>query len=398
MTQLTPSQINTIRQKPQRTNLYMSIFQPQVVMKCRVNDVSIVRGARTITYNSVTQGSYTAVEANFSMWVGSTDGAQDLGKIRVRSATASQFVVSENSDVNWQNGAYLTVYKYVELWPIYPRIINDPSNPVNTLWYKDYDIPYTNQNSILGTYINMGPHRAAFLDPASGQAQLYYTSTGTLNLLGSSLNYNWTFEGGTPSSSSQAHPGYVNYSTPGNYVTRLQISGSNGSVDTSYRYVRIHNDANPPIRKWQLTTLSGSRDEGGYTASFKVFETIPIQEYAVVVLFADSYYGSTHQNIGGNYPNGSDIFWVGYVNKNTIQYDYQHSEMTFDAVSITQMMKNQSGFSVSVESKPNPAYWYELLDIDGRRALYHYLRWHTTAMQMADFQFLGNDYKLQFFR
>lgn len=397
MTRLSSSDLETIRKRPQQTKLYMSIFQPQVVMKCRVNDASIAREARVVAYDTVSQGSYTNVEANFTMWVGSTDGAQDLGKVRVRSATSSQFTVSENSDVNWQNTAYLTIYKYVELWPIFPRIINDPANIENTLWYKDYDIPYSNQNTILGTYICMGPNRATLLDPASNQAQLYYTATGTYNLVGTSLNYNWTFEGGTPSSSSQETPGYVNYATAGNYVTRLQISGSNGSVDTSYRYVHIHDANNPPIQKWELMQLAGSRDEGGYTATFKVFETIPIQEFAVVVLFSDNYYGSTHQSFGGNYPNGSNIFWTGYIDKDTIQYDYLHSEMTFDAGSVTQMMKKQAGFAISVGDKAAPAYWYELLDLDGRRCIYHYLRWHTTAMQVADFQFVGTDQRTPYF-
>lgn len=397
MTRLTPPNLQTIRTRPQQTKIYMSIFQPQVVMKCRINDSSITKGARVITYNSVSFGAYTSIEANFSMWVGSADGLQDLGKVRVRSATSTQITVSENSNIQWQNAAYLTIYKYVELWPIFPRIIQDPANVENTIWYKDYDIAYTNQNTILGTYICMGPNRAAYLDPASSQAQLYYTATGTLNLVGTSLNYNWTFEGGTPSSSSQETPGLVSYTNAGNYVTRLQISGSNGSVDTSYRYIRIHDPAHPAIQKWQLTDLTGSRDEGGYTASFKVFETIPIQENAVIVLFMDNFYGATHQSLGGNYPNGSSIFWTGFINKDSIQYDYLHSEMTFDASSITGMMKNQQSFAISVGSSAAPAYWYELLDMDGRRGMYHYLRWHTTAMQMADFQFLGSDQKTQFF-
>ena len=55
------------------------------------------------------------------------------------------------------------------------------------------------------------------------------------------------------------------------------------------------------------------------------------------------------------------------------------------------------GFSVSVESVANPTKWYELLDMDGRRALYHYLRWHTTALVFNDFRFSGSDYKIQFF-
>jgi hypothetical protein len=394
---LSNSNLELIRSRPQRTKLYLSIFQPQIIFKARINNASIAEGERVIDYDTVSLGSYTAIEPNFSMWVGSTDGGQELGKIRVRSATSSQITVSENSDIDWADNAYLTVFRFVELWPVFPRIIQNPSSPEDVIFYKDFDIPYTNQNSILGTYINMGPNRAAWLDPASGQTQLYYSSTGTYNLLGNSLSYQWFFEGATVTGSSSANPGYITYNQPGNFTTRLIVSGSNGAIDTAYRYASIYNEANPPIQKWQLNSLSGSRDEGGYRASFKVFQTIPIQEHAIVVIFGENWYGNTKQSLGGNYPNASGIFWTGYVDKDSIAYDYQHSEMSFDAQSITQMMKESSGFSVSVESKANPSKWYELLDMDGRRALYHYLRWHTTALQISDFQFVGDDRKIQYF-
>ncbi len=397
MTRLNQNNLSILRQKPQSAHLYMSIFQPRIIFQAQINDATITLGARVITFNNVSLGLYTYIQPNFTMWIGSTPGTNDIGKIRVRSATSTQITVSENNNIPWANGKYITIFNYVELWPIYPRIIADPANQENTIWYKDYDISYTNQNSILGTFVNAGPHRALLLDPASSSGQIYYSSTGSYNLLGDSLNYDWFFEGATVTGSSSAVPGYITYNTPGHYVTRLIISGSSGEIDTTYRYVSIYNQANPPIQKWQLNSLQGSRDEGGYSASIKVFEIIPIQEHAVVVLFGDSFYGATHQNIGGNFPNSSDIFMVGYVDKDSIQYDYQHSEVSFNITSLTDAMKKSSGFSVSVQSVASPSKWYELLDMDSRRALYHYLRWHTTAMNIADFQFVGDDYKVQFF-
>lgn len=398
MTQISAATLEILRKRPQKTVLNLSIFEPQVVFKARINSPGIGKGARVIAFDTVTVGSYTAIEDGMTMWVGSAAEPMFRGKVRIRSATSAEITVSENSDVEWTNGALLTVYRYWELWPVFPRIVQENPNSENVTFYKDYDIPYTNQNSILGTFINMGPHRAANLDPATGQAQLYWTASGTHNLLGNSLTYDWWFQGATITGSSSAVPGYRTYNTPGHYVTRLTVTDTvNGATDTSYRYVSIYNNANPPIQKWQLNSLSGSRDEGGYTASFKVFQDIPIQEHAVVVLYGENWYGNTQQNIGGNYPNSGDIFWVGYVDKDSINYDYQHSEISFSAHSVTGMMKESSGFSVSVESKASPNKWYELLDMDGRRAIYHYLRWHTTALKISDFQFVGDDYKIQFF-
>lgn len=393
---LSSTQLEQLRQRPQQTTLYLSIFQPATIFKARVNDSSIGKGAREITYDSVSLGSFGVIEPNMTMLIGTTEGARDVGKIRVRSATSSVITVSENSNIDWADNLYLTVLKQVELWPIYPRIVQNPNNEADSIFYKDYDLVYSNQNTILGTVPCAGPHRALF----RGE-QAYYSSTGTLNILGNSLSYSWSFEGGSPSSSTSANPGLVTYNTPGHYVTKLTISGSNGSVDTTYRYVSVYDREgegnSPPINKWEITSLGGSRDEGGYKANFKVYEDVPIEENSVVILFSDDWYGNTRVSFGGNYPNAEKIFFVGYVMEGSIQYNYKYSYVEFTAASISELMKASLGFSVSVESKASPAKWYELLDLDCRRAIYHYLRWHTTALQIADFQFVGDDRKIQFF-
>ena len=394
---LSSADLEVIRTRPQHTELYLSIFQPTTIFRALVNNVSAAKGDRVIPFDTVSLGSWTAIEANFTLLVGTTAGGSEIGKIRIKSATSSTITVSENSNIVWADNLYLTVLRYVELQPIFPRIISDPANNENVIFYKDYDTPYTNQNSVLGTFVNMGSHRVSFISGSS--TQIGYTSTGTHNLLGSSLSYSWFFEGGTPSGSTSAHPGLVTYSTPGHYTTRLIVSGSTGQVDTGYRYVSIYNKpgegSNVPILSWEMSSLNGSRDEGGYSANFKVHENVNIMENSVIVVYAEDTYGSTKRSFGKLYE--ENILFVGYVMQNSIRYDYQHSTVEFDGMSLTGAMKQALGFSVSVGSVAAPTVWYELYDMDCRRAIYHYLRWHTTALNIADFQFLGTDQKIQFF-
>ena len=395
---LSSQNLETLRSRPQQTKLYLSIYEPQIVFQARINNGAIARGARVIAYDTVSLGAFSAIKAGATMWIGTTPGGNDVGKIRVRSATSSNITVSENSDIEWADDLYLTVFYHFELWAVFPRIIQDPADDENVIFYKDYDIPYTNQNSLLGTFINMGPNRAASLEPSTNLARLWYTASGTHNVLGHSVSYDWWFQGASITGSTAANPGYINYPTAGNFITRLTVTdNTNGAQDTSYRTVRIHSPADPPVQKWQLTSLGGSRDEGGYTASFRVFEDIPISEHAVVVIYAENWYGTTRVDLGGNYQNSGNIFWTGYVDQDTIKYDYEHSEVVFNAHSITGMMKESSGFSVSVQSKASPSKWFELLDMNCEKAIYHYLRWHTTALNIADFKFEGDDYKIQFF-
>lgn len=395
---LSTAEKEIVRSRPQSTELYLSIFQPRTVMSCRVTG-SYSRGDREIGYYNVATGSVSALEAGMTLLVGTTSGGRELGKVRLRSGTSSQFIVAENGHIDWSAAQYLTVQRYWEVWPVYPRIIPDPSNDENVIFYKDYDVPYTNQNSILGAFPCAGPEiRGGF----TGE-QLFWSSTGTTHLAGSNLSYEWAFEGGTPTGSTSATPGWVTYSQPGNYVTRLKVSGANGSLDTTYRYVTIRDSidsvgTNKPLKNWVLTGLSGSRGAGGYTASIRIInEDIDIHDGDVVVLWSDDWYGSNNQSLGGNSPNNSQIFFSGHVLDGSISYNYADSSIEFQVGSIADLMKTSEGFSVSVENTANPTKWFQLQDLDGRRAIYHYLKWHSTVLSLVDFRFRGTDQNIQYF-
>ena len=134
---------------------------------------------------------------------------------------------------------------------MFPRITLDrvSPNPDETTWYKDYDITYTNQNDILGSFVCMGSHYAGFLD--AGACYVYYSASGTYNLVGDSLSYDWWFEGATVTGSSSHTPGFITYDTPGHYTTRLTVTTSTGSYDLGYRHISIYdrpeNGTNNPM-------------------------------------------------------------------------------------------------------------------------------------------------------
>lgn len=396
--QLSPYEQELVRSRPQSTELYMTIFQPKTVMACRPTG-TLVRGSREIGYYDVSTGSISSIEAGMTLLVGTTPGGRELGKIRLRSGTSSQFIVSENGHIDWPSAQYLTVQRYWEVWPVYPRIISDPLNDENVIFYKDYDVPYTNQNSILGAFPCAGPEiRGAF----AGE-QLYWSATGTTHLVGSGLTYEWTFEGGTPTGSTSHTPGWVTYPQAGDYVTRLKVSGANGSIDTTYRYVTIRDrfessGSKKPLRGWTLSNLSGSRGQGGLSANVTIInQDVQINDGDIVLFWSDDWYGNVNQSLGGNSPNNEKVFYVGHVTDGSISYNYKDSSVSFQIASISEIMRKSEGFSVSVESKASPSTWFELLDMDSRRAIYHYLKWHSTVLSVADVRWVGTDKPIQFF-
>lgn len=407
---LPADKIEMIRTKPQQTRLNLIIYKPNEIYSAKVASPSITKGAITIPFDSASPtGSIPNIYSGQTLLVGSEPSADDYGRIRLRSSTANggfsgSFTVGENSNIMWQDGQYLTVLDYIEINPIYPRIIQNPNDATKVIFYKDYNIPYVNQNRYLGSILNMGSHRARVLK--NGQAQIFWSATGThtLDVSGTISNYVWAFGGGTPTGSTLETPGLVTYSQAGDYVTSLTVytTGSYNTSNTGYRYVAVRDaigqGTHTPFIRWEMSDLSGSRSEGGYSAKFTVYDNIDdIKGNLLVMLVSDDWYASTHESIGGNTYNEPDVFFVGYIEQDSIKYDYKKSQVEFTATSVTGIMKNALGFSVSVESKKTPSTWYELYNMDCKRAVYHYLRWHSTILSITDFTFNGTDSPIQYY-
>jgi hypothetical protein len=74
-----------------------------------------------------------------------------------------------------------------------------------------------------------------------------------------------------------------------------------------------------------MNEFSGGRDEGGYTARLWVKQDVEqVVDGALVILFADDWYGDTQQSIGGNSAQRENIVFVGYIIDGSIEYDYSN--------------------------------------------------------------------------
>ena len=405
------AELALLRDRPQSTRLWLSIYEPEVALAAKVSATAGFPNMECY-YNTVTQGSYLEVEPGMTMYIGTTPGASDIGKIRVKSITSNIVTTAENSEYKWTAGWYITVVRFFEINAVYPRIILDRINPdpEYSIWYKDYDIAYTWQNDVLGTFICMGSHYAGFLE--NGSCSVYYSASGTVNLIGQAITYDWWFEGATVTGSTANTPGMITYDTPGHYTTRLQITTASGTYDTSYRHISIYdrpeNGTNNPVLRWNLKSLTGSRESGGYTARIAVYEDFSsVKDGSLVVIFADDYYGSTKQSIGNTLNRGSIVF-VGYIMDGSISVNYETSSIEFSVGSPTEIMKQLETFAVGVNSSADPSLepsinenipssWAVVKNMDCRRAIYHYLRWHSTVFMTNDFEFSGTDQNIEYF-
>jgi len=404
MTIPTSQELVLLNTHPQQTQLYLSIYEPEIAFICQPTGTYSIAN-QSIDYINMVSGTYSdARDFYFQIaLIGTTPNSDDVGRTWVRSATDSSLRFVESDHINWSVAQYITVLKATEIIPVYPRIIQNPSNETDVIFYKVWDVAYTNQNSILGTFVNMGSNFAGFLD--SGTGTVYWSASGTYNLLGDALTYSWEFEGGHVTGSSDHTPGNVYYTSPGHYRTILTVESASGRTDTSIRYVSIYDRPgsgnNPPIINWEFYDLSGSRDGSGYSARVRIREDASksvIRDGALVVIFGEDWYGSIKQSISSNSLGRETIKFVGYIEDGSIEYDYTDGYVEFNVMSSTRFMSICECFSCSVESKSSPTTWYELLNMDCKRAVYHYLAWQSSVLLCCDVEFKNfDDRYIQYF-
>jgi hypothetical protein len=396
MTSLTAAQQALVDTHPQQTDLFLSIYEPQIALQVRVTGTYDSTNQTVDFYSIITGSANNVVDYLFQM--------AEIGSERtwVRGVTGSSIRFVESDHISWPGvgtNYVITIYKYGEIIPIFPRIIQSPPASGNVIFYKMWDIPYTNQNTNLGSFICMGGHYAGFVgDP------VYYSADGTYGADSGEPNFAWEFEGASIASSADKIPGYVSYSTPGHYRTILITTTDAGAEDKSVRYISIYDrpgqGSKTPYKSFEITNWSGSRDSYGYSTRIKLFEAIDrnkIKDGALIVIFGDDYYDNQKASIGGNATNRSSIKLVGYVDGETIQYDYDAGYVEFEIVSPTGIMQKTECYSVSVESKVTPTTWYELKNMNCSKALYHYYHWHSTVLINCDFKFEANDKYIQYF-
>ena len=386
--------------------LYLSAYQPSTVFSCQVTG-SYDSDTQTASYYNPS-GSYEDVyDFDFLVaLIGTTPGGDEKGRTYVRSTTDSQIRFVESGYIDWASGDYITILDFIEITSIFPYNIPDPADDENVIFYKFFDVAYTNQNGLgIGSIVNMGCDYAGFLDPASGLCDVFYSSSGTVSLLGGGVTHNWSFEGALTTGSTAHTPGTIQYDTPGHYKTIYEVTNASGTAtDRSTRYISIYDrpgyGANLPILDWTITEMGGSRDSGGWRVGIKVGEVLSkptIIDGALIVIFADEWFGTTKQNIGGNALGRQSIKFVGYVENGTVQTNYQSRDTSFTVLSPTGIMQLAECYGFSLEGVPAATVWTEMENLNVRRGLYHYLRWHSTVMKRHDLEFSGTDQSIQYF-
>jgi hypothetical protein len=365
---------------PHKIVPYLSVFKPEQLY-CGTVTSSPAMGARQITVVNVS-GSLAAVDAalpDLTVYVGTSCGDYSKSKRRLRSRSGQVLTLDENS-VDWANGDVITVMLSYDLWSVFPYI--DPDTKV---FYKDYNIAYTDENEFMNPVAIMGPHQAKFLDGPTVVFNLVASDSYPVADSASITTYAWTTTGGSIANAADPTT-TITFDTPGQYIITLTVTDSNANTQATRRVYFVHQrtGANAPYLDFEFDrSPEGSWDNGGWSCGVSIRGDADQSEFpdnTLCVLWAETFWSGEEHYIVDGY----NIIMVGYIRSENVIKELDAGSVTFDIVTIHELLKNARCFSVSLEYDASPDTWWKMDDLTIGRAVHHVWRWHSTLFYVTD--------------
>lgn len=399
---------STWRTHPYTYTGYLYVDRPPAVFKARINQAAFSYPLTQLSFDGVTVGAYTDVTKNMTVLVGTSEGADDLGRTRVRkAATSSVLYIGESSqgthdgEVNPQDDAYITVLEEYRLWTIPPRIADDGTN------YKDYDIPYTeggrNYGSRPGPIANGGPWRAALVDPDTGVAAFDFSASDSLAVSpGSAIStYAWDVGDGTITTGTSSSQDITATFPAGRRYVDLTVTDDNGDSRT-HHILTVALDADDatwkPITRFEIVEQRLTREGGALTAI--IHQDLPPATYpdgCAVIYFEEEVYGGTAGSLAGPSTVGG-VKFVGWHDtqsespRMTLQGLERGTELR--CISTAAAMRRRNILPQEVLDDDTPSSWRQMDTFTTGRFMMYQLAWHSTVLDVAPFvlEALGSAY------
>lgn len=365
---------------------HLSIFPMTSFATARINQSSFDTPLAQLTVDT-TSAAWLDTRKNMIVWVGSTAGAHDVGIYRVREtpgATTLYLMETSPGDPGlvakrvtklFADNQYVTIIDAPNIWSVFPRITYSMGNGT---FFKDFDDPYTDQNSNSGAVpgiLRLGEHTIVRVADSATHTE---ERTASETLFASSVSSRqWTPPSGASLVSGSATAATVEYEYPiGNHLIKYSETLANTAVMTGQRCVIVHDTTtNPPL---EIADLNWDESTEGARLSCTLVSDFDTDILAGAMVFVWQDLDSTAIASACNY-------MVGFVEKVNGDIQVGLGTATLDIVSPLAVMSRVKGFSQELTYAASPANWQET-----NIAYYDFWAWyilyyHTTTLQYFDF-------------
>lgn len=391
MATLSAGDLTNLRTKQHHANLYLSVFQPASLLVAQVANASIARGARSIAYDtgSGTAAEYATIEAGQTLEVDTATGTE---YVRVKAITGNQvsgtITVAENGIV-WDDNQVIRIKHNYELWPVFPAIRSG-------VFYKDYNVSYSNQNSRPDPVAIIGPHLCGFLSAGSiafslNSSSSYAIASGaTVSSRVWSCVHNGGGTGGVSFSSSTAANPTLTITQTGQYWLKCTVTDSNGKTQSTYRAIFVYDTSTMPIIDFSIMSLSADWESAQWRCSVNITGSSTktyLPDGSLAVIWYQNYFDAVEGYVN-LWDFGDNIIFCGYLWSDSDSDDFTKGTgaVAFEIIQALAYLDAITDYgTVSLEAKTTPAMWSDYASwLTVGRGVHHLLRWDTTMLEVCD--------------
>lgn len=374
------------RKHPQSMRLKAAFVRPVVVLDRRVNQASFTYPLAQVTYDDPDggDGAYTDVQPHMTLAVydGTTGDLKGLARVR-KAPTSSVIYLNETAqgEIAFADNDRLVVYDDYRLWARVPRITS------SRVFYKDYDLAYSDEFNHPPPVANAGPHIALDADPDTGVATVTFDAGTSFRLavgITDALSYSWDVKDGTITVGTSSDASITVTFPPGQRWVEVTVTDANGKTARAVAAVLVCDDETFPAVPVQLARLTGTV-ETGWEAAVRVLaeDVSDLLPGALMVLYADETYGDEDgpvQGIAGR----EGVKFAGWLATEDVSVEPLTDTLTLTARGPLGVMRELAAYSVSIEQSTEGGKWHHMYMPSAFRAFCYTLQWHSTVTLVCD--------------
>lgn len=396
---LTTDQKNKLRADGHHHKFFLAVCKPSVLLSAQVNG-TFSQGAISISFDNGTAAAPSAIREGQTVKVVTTWGTFETRLVSYSgsgsSPTISGTIVVDPNAYYWPNNGVITIEDMHD-----PRSI-PPEFDSGTGVSKKRSAAFINQTVRPGPIARMRGHQIKRL--SGGSAVFTLNGLGRAVAPGATItSHLWQCASGTIASSSSQNT-TITFTAAGGYWVYYTCTDSNSKTHTTVRYFWVFPElpettTGAPYTDFSVGQISHSADGGG-SVSLKVDGVADFTEFrdgALVAIWCETWYGSEAGPI--SLITGSEnIRFTGYIVKDTITTNHEHSSVTFEAQNIISLMKSLPMQALSIHAEKSIQYWFQT---DRRMTLIIILQWllhwHSNLLTVAEWDIpTGGLYKKLF--
>lgn len=373
-----------------KLNLYIHV--PEPIFKARVNMTTITYPISELTYDGVTLGAFADIQFDATLLLGTEEGSDDLGRVRVtKPADVDTIFIArsgkgyEDGTLVIQNDAYITVLDDYRVWAKIPYFQTDED--VTIVDFKDGDIEvglYTSDE--IPPVSNCGPGTAGTIDSDTDLLTVQFPRDGIdvsfIIADGASIStYAWDVKDGTITVGTSASAVITATFPAGFRWVALTITDSNGISHTSRCPVLAIDPANDPTFK--AFGVKQSFEKKGSTLSLEIFDEINRDEYldgTLVMFWVDE---------AADPGDRDHMRFIGWLDKENHTVSRGRTGLqkgtSLTAIDVCGRLSILPGFPQALTRDEEAEQWSLMPGLDMQKALHYLLLWHSTALSVADF-------------